>query len=531
MLLWPAIAIFWLFLQVTTHLLLLDRSIMKIVKYLFFSLCLLSLAVPMEAQDSLAVSGIDDMAGKRVCTLTGSVQELYLSNNYPEAISVLMETIPDEFLILSQGKADAIIVSNLTWKLQSKNFKELVCVCDTILPTPVGVAFNKDRQELREKFNSFLKDYLHPGTIDSLYNAWAYNPETEMPVVDPDSCYNGRIVVATAANNPPYRFIKDGRISGIELEMVARFAMKEHLEIVFEDMSFHAIIPFLKSGKADMAASTICISEERRKSVDFSDPWIYEASALITRYNDNYHPASEVSGEQIQESFWESIIQSFKNNVIEERRYMLLVNGLVTTLLISLFSGLLGTLLGILLCWGSMHKNRFLSKSCNLFIEFMRWMPQVVFLMIMFYVVFGGIDISSMIVAIISFALCFGAYTSVVFRSTLQGIDKGQMEASLSIGFTRFKAFWYVILPQLVRRVLPVYQGEFIGLVKATSIVGYIAVFDLTKAGDVVRSRTYEAFFPLIFITIIYFAIIWLLSLLIKGVDHKTKLKRKRYCK
>jgi len=498
------------------------------LKFISFLLLLLSVSIASNAQESLAVTGLDDLAGKRVCSITGSVQEIYISAKHPEAVSVLLESEPDMFLLLAQGKADAIMSSGLTWKLQAANFKNLVCLCDTIEPIPIGVAFNKDKVLLKGKFNKFLKEYIEKGLVDSLEHIWIYDESHQMPDLNPDSCFNGKLVVATSSILPPYSYVKNGRLSGIELEMVSDFAKSEHMDVEFVDMSFQAIIPFLKSGKADMAAATICITEERSKSVDFSIAWTEEASAMITRRTD-VSVAEHSDNQEQQVGFWEGIEQSFQNNVIEEQRYKLLLDGLFTTIIISLFAGLLGTLLGVLLCWGTMHKNVILRKSCDIYIEFMRRMPQVVFLMIMFYVVFAGIDISSMFVAIIAFALCFGAYTSVIFRSSLESIDKGQWEAALSIGFSKFRSFWYVILPQLVRRVLPVYQGEFIGLVKATSIVGYIAVFDLTKAGDVIRSRTYEAFFPLIIVTIIYFAIIWLLSLLLKYAEHKTELKRKKF--
>jgi len=99
------------------------------------------------------------------------------------------------------------------------------------------------------------------------------------------------------------------------------------------------------------------------------------------------------------------------------------------------------------------------------------------------------------------------------------------------MGFGKVKAFLNIILPQTVQRALPVYKGEFIGLVKATSIVGYIAVFDLTKAGDIIRSRTYEAFFPLILVTIIYFLVIWALTLFLKFIEAKTQPKRNKFFK
>ena len=114
-----------------------------------------------------------------------------------------------------------------------------------------------------------------------------------------------------------------------------------------------------------------------------------------------------------------------------------------------------------------------------------------------------------------------------MFRTTIEGVDKGQWEGGLAMGFSKVQTFRYFILPLVVQRVLPVYKGEFIGLIKSTSIVGYIAVLDLTKAGDVIRSSTFDPFFPLIIITVIYFILIWLLTRIIVLLQMKT-VPRKR---
>jgi polar amino acid transport system substrate-binding protein len=146
--------------------------------------------------------------------------------------------------------------------------------------------------------------------------------------------------------------------------------------------------------------------------------------------------------------------------------------------------------------------------------------------MLIFYVVFASIDISPVLVAIIAFGMNFAAYVSEIFRSGIEGIDKGQTESGIAMGFSQLKTFQYIILPQTVRRILPVYKGEFISLVKMTSIVGYIAVQDLTKASDIIRSRTFDAFFPLIMIAILYFVISWVL---IESLDYLERIIDPKY--
>jgi len=129
--------------------------------------------------------------------------------------------------------------------------------------------------------------------------------------------------------------------------------------------------------------------------------------------------------------------------------------------------------------------------------------------MLMFYVVFATVRISGIVVSVITFAMIFAAYSSELFRTSLESIPTGQRHAGLALGFNKFQTFWHILLPQAVRIAFPVYKGEVISLIKMTAIVGYIAVQDLTKAGDIIRSRTFDAFFPLLMVALIYMIIIW----------------------
>ena len=154
-----------------------------------------------------------------------------------------------------------------------------------------------------------------------------------------------------------------------------------------------------------------------------------------------------------------------------------------------------------------MSKLPWLSGPARVYISILRGMPVLVLLMLIFYVVFASVDIDPLLVAIIAFGMNFAAYVSEIFRTGIEGVDRGQTEAGIAMGFCKVQTFLHVVLPQTVQRILPVYKGEFISLVKMTSIVGYIAVQDLTKASDIIRSRTFDAFFPLIMVALLYFLI------------------------
>ena len=220
-----------------------------------------------------------------------------------------------------------------------------------------------------------------------------------------------------------------------------------------------------------------------------------------------------------------SLAESFTNNLMAEDRYRMILDGLQVTLLITLCAAVLGTILGGLVCFCRMNRRAWLRQVAKVYIDLMRGTPVLVLLMLMYYVVMAPLDATGIVVAIVTFAMNTAAYISEMLRTTIQSIDRGQTEAGLALGFTQRQTFFKIVLPQVVRAVLPVYQGEIVSLLKGTSIVGYIAVSDMTRASDLIRSRTFDAFFPLIVTAIIYFLMAWLIGLMLQSLVQKQRAK------
>ena len=223
-----------------------------------------------------------------------------------------------------------------------------------------------------------------------------------------------------------------------------------------------------------------------------------------------------------------NFIASFQNNFIDDNRYMYLVEGLGTTLLITFFSALIGIALCFLVAiirstYDKTGKLRFWNAVCNLYLTIIRGTPAMVQLLIMYYVIFGSSSISKVVVAILSFGINSGAYVAEIVRSGIMSIDNGQFEAGRSLGFSYGKTMWYIIMPQAFKNVLPALANEFIVLLKETSICGYIGLMDLTRGGDIIRSRTYEAFLPLIAVAIIYLAMVVVLSRLVTLLERRLR--------
>ena len=203
----------------------------------------------------------------------------------------------------------------------------------------------------------------------------------------------------------------------------------------------------------------------------------------------------------------------------------MILDGLQVTLIITLCAAVLGTLLGGLVCWMRMNRRRWLRQVARVYIDLMRGTPVLVLLMLMYYVVMAPMDATGIVVAIVTFAMNTSAYIGEMLRSGIESIDKGQTEAGLALGYTPRQVFGRIILPQVVRKIMPVYLGEVISLLKGTSIVGYIAVMDMTRASDLIRSRTFDAFFPLIVTAAVYFLVAWLIGLLLNSLLERRRLR------
>ena len=152
-----------------------------------------------------------------------------------------------------------------------------------------------------------------------------------------------------------------------------------------------------------------------------------------------------------------------------------------------------------------------------------RGTPVVVQLLIIYFVVFASMDVSKVFVAVMAFGMNSGAYVAEIFRSGIMSIDQGQFEAGRSLGFNYAQTMVHIIMPQAFKNVLPALGNEFIVLLKETSVAGYIALQDLTKGGDIIRSRTYDAFMPLIAVALIYLVMVMIFTKLVALLERRLR--------
>lgn len=218
----------------------------------------------------------------------------------------------------------------------------------------------------------------------------------------------------------------------------------------------------------------------------------------------------------------------FVLNFIAEDRWRYITDGLLVTLEVSLFAVLLGIVLGFIIAViRSAHDMtgglKFPNFLCRIYLTVIRGTPVVVQLMIIYFVIFGSVKVDKVFVAVIAFGINSGAYVAEIVRGGIMSIDKGQLEAGRSLGFSYARTMITIILPQAFKNVFPALCNEFIVLLKETSVSGYIAMQDLTKGGDIIRSRTYDAFMPLIAVALIYLAMVCLLEFVFGKLERRMR--------
>lgn len=203
------------------------------------------------------------------------------------------------------------------------------------------------------------------------------------------------------------------------------------------------------------------------------------------------------------------IVEQFNNSLIVDNRYKYIFSGLGNTIVMALFAVIIGLIFGLIIALirNNYENNKrlpLLNTLCKSYVAIIRGTPVLLQLMIIYYVIFASVNINVVLVGIIAFGLNSAAYVSEIIRAGLDSIDKGQMDGGRALGFNYHETMRYIILPQALKNVMPALCNEFITLLKETSVAGYIGIIELTKAGDIIASRTYNYFFPLILTALIY---------------------------
>ena len=476
--------------------------------------------LPFQTAD---ITRFSQLAGRKVGIITGSTYDRVLKKSNPGAVPEYFQMFADQAEALRSGKIAAFLVDEPIARDIMNRTEDLTILPDRLTSDGYAFAFSRRRPDLRRQFNEALEEMRTGGALRKIDAKWFGKNEADkvLPDLKTDGS-NGVIRLATNSGLPPFAYIRDGQIVGYDIEIAMTIAAKFGWTVEISDMEVAAILPSLISGKSDMAACGITITEERSRSVLFSAPTYKGGIAVMVKAEGKASKSAAKGGP------WARFVESFQRTFLVEKRYEMVLQGLRVTIIITLLSAFFGTLLGFGICMMRRAQTRWANLPARIFIRAVQGTPIIVLLMILYYIVFGSTNLDAIVVAVIGFSINFAAYVSEMMRTGMDAVDRGQQEAAYALGFNRVQVFQKITFPQAARHALPVFKGEFVSMLKMTSVVGYIAIQDLTKMSDIIRSRTYEAFFPLIATALIYFVMAYLMAGLLSLVEIRVDPKRRK---
>ncbi len=434
----------------------------------------------------------------------------------------------DIVLALTTGKVDAMVYDKTWLDFATADRKDVMILPDTIRDCEISICLPKNKVELAEKINVFIRQIKTDGTRDDMYKRWVLKKEGKMPDIPAPQNPIGTITVGINNEYEPFGYYGENQTPlGFDVEFTKRLALFLNTNIDLRPMGYMSLLPGASTGILDVAIAQMDATPEREEVVLFTEGYIDCPIAVLIRTEDyafqTTTPDSKINTKPDNYSFFEDLKNSIYKTFIKEDRWKLFYHGMITTIEITLGAAFFGTILAFPVWLIRSSKRKWLKKLGELYITIIQGTPTLIILMMFYYVVFAKAKFDPVWIAILTFSLDFSTYVGEMLRTSIESIPKGQKEAALSLGLTNTEAFIKIIFPQVIRQILPVYRGTLVNMLKSTAIVGYIAILDLTKMSDIVRSRTYEAFFPLIVTALIYFAIAGLFVKVISIYEFKLK--------
>ncbi|MBO6108117.1 MAG: ABC transporter substrate-binding protein/permease [Eubacterium sp.] len=477
-----------------------EKKVMSVfILLLVFMILCHTAPVSYAAASKPEYDSLSDLQGKTVAMLTGAPFEELITSKVGEVKEFqYFSSITDMELALKTGKIDAFMMNNAAGEYAANMDPELALMEEPLGLTSFGFAFEKGSTEIEKWQKAY--DQIPDEEKDELWVKWTGSDESKKILPEQDwPGEEGTVKAAVCDTLPPMSYaLGDGKLTGFDIEMILKMAKILDVHVEFTGMEFSSIMPEVQSGKALLAAGSIVINDERKKAVDFID--YYPAKFVLEVRS----AGGDTGGSK---GFWGELYESFSKTFLTDGRYQMVLTGLFDTVFISISAGILGVLLAFALVFLRHKNNRVCNRIINIYTALIAGIPAVVILMVLYYIVFNTINLSPIPVAIIGFMLIFGARAYSVIWNAVEAVDPGQREAALALGYSENKAFRQIILPQSRSMYFSLLQTQFITMVKETSIAGYITVLELTRAGDLIRSRTMEAFFPLIAIAVFYFVL------------------------
>ncbi len=466
------------------------------------------------------VRAIEDYNNARLGVLEGSVNVATARKYFPDAVLHYYSEHEDLAAALDKNVIDAYITDEPTARMLLNTYEDQN-ILTTLESSSYAFAFPKDdpdSEKLREQLDNYLYKIKENGTLRDIDNVW-FGQDEEKKAVDLDRIKtNSKMITLAAFESEPLVYIKDGKYVGYEIDIMAGFCEEYGYDLDINEYSFDGLLNAVQTGRCDVAVGDISVTEERKETMLFSVPDYDSGNVLVVK---NKNAVS-------QEGFFATIKNSFYKTFIQESRWKLFAQGILTTILVALMSVVCGTLIAYAIFLFYYKNKTVVNKVITGYCELVEKTPAVVILMILYYIIFGRLDVNATFVAALGLSMKFSVRVFGLLRIGVGAIDKGQTQAALALGYPAQKAFTKIVLPQAIMHVIAGYKSSIVNLIEETAVVGYIAVQDLTKISDIIRSRTYEAFFPLIVSALFYVLVAVLLIAIVKNIEIKIDPRKRK---
>lgn len=453
---------------------------------LFFALCCL-----------ICISGCTDSGNENFIRTVGMFYgmpavEKIAEESFTDAEIVHMDAVTNMMMSLKAGRLDAFCIDEPTYLYMKRTDSAASRLDEPLCGIVNRFVFPASGrgETLRAQFNEMLAEMKADGSFAALEERWFRSGE-EYRAADLSGLTgeNGVLKAGLDSGTPPYVMIIDGKMGGFEVDLLAEFCTRYGYKPEISDVAWTGMIAGIESGVFDIGGSNTLAAPE--------DGTLLESEPVVE---------SEVVTVILGTSEGAGFGERLKNVLVRDGRLKLLGRGLLVTLFITLASCAAGTLLGFGLYMLNRRGSRLIGACTRIYLEILTGVPAVLVLMFLYYSVFRGMG--GIAVSVTGFTLLFAPAVMRMIGTGVDALDPGQYRAALALGFTDRKAFMKVVFPQAVRLQLPAFRDETVALIKATAVVGYITVQDLTRASDIIRTRTLDAFLPLAVSAVLYYALI-----------------------
>ena len=478
-----------------------------------------------ETTQTKQITCVDDLEGARIGVQLGTTGDIYVSDYEGDEAGTTIERYnkgADAVQALKLGKIDCVVIDEQPALQFVKQNSDISILEEEFTLEDYALLTAKDNTALLDQINGALMKLQNDGTVDEIIKNYIGTEEEvgHHPYVEKDvERTNGKLIMGTNAEFPPYEYYENNQITGIDVDIMRAIADELGMELQIEDMAFDSIIAAVTAGKVNVGASGFTVTEERKKSVNFSNSYITSKQVIIVRGGDGTASGS------LQEKLY--------NNFIKDNRYQYIVKGLGNTLLITVFAVILGIVLGFLIAIIRTGHDRnggftILNAICKVYLTVMRGTPVMIQLLIIYYVILASAT-NKIMVAAIAFGLNSAAYVAEIVRSGIMSVDIGQMEAGRAVGLSFGTTMLKIVIPQAVKNILPTLGNEFITLIKETSVVSFVGAADLYVAFNYIGSNSYEFMVPYLVMAIIYIVLVLIISLGIKIMERSLRKSDRRH--